>query len=406
MNLYFFEDEFQTRFDPLTLTQPVDRLRVGILTIAEKWMKTLSASSLVRSTRPALQQVYPSSSPADSADSLWINSRYLPDKKLVDSIQKLDLQEAIIDSEDDTLIAARPQNSDNSRLTEKGSHPEVADFKTASVQTDRKIQYLWDLFLLNGNEIERDIQLLKPRRAPTDTISRHVTLHSPENIYLEGDNKLEPGTIIIAEEGPVYVGRGAKIMAGSVIRGPAAICENSVVKMGAKIYGETTIGPVCKVAGEVNNSIFHSYSNKGHEGFAGNSLFGQWCNLGADTNVSNLKNNYAEIDMRDWSTGQTVDSGQQFIGTIMGDHSKTAINTMLNTGTMCGVSCNIFASGFPPKMIPNFSWIGDSGRRLYRFDKALDTMEKMMARRNVELTDAYISMMEAIFENSQSDNTK
>jgi UDP-N-acetylglucosamine diphosphorylase/glucosamine-1-phosphate N-acetyltransferase len=189
-------------------------------------------------------------------------------------------------------------------------------------------------------------------------------------------------------------------MAQSVVRGPSAICEDSVVKMGAKIYEDTTIGPVCKVGGEVSNVIFHSYSNKGHDGYAGNSVFGQWCNLGADTNTSNLKNNYGTVKVFDWKSKKEFDTGQQFIGTIMGDHSKTGINSMLNTGTMCGVCCNLFSDKYPPKFVPSFSWVSGQDIVPYHFEKAIEAMEKMMQRRNVQLTRPYYQMMAALFQSS------
>jgi UDP-N-acetylglucosamine diphosphorylase/glucosamine-1-phosphate N-acetyltransferase len=204
--------------------------------------------------------------------------------------------------------------------------------------------------------------------------------------------------MIFAEKGPVYIGEGAQIMANSVVRGPAAICEKSVIKMGAKIYEDTTIGPVCKVGGEVANVIFHSYSNKAHDGYAGNSVFGQWCNLGADTNTSNLKNNYSTVKVIDWRTKKEIDTGQQFIGTIMGDHSKTGINAMLNTGTLCGVCCNLFSDDYPPKFVPSFSWVSGNDIVPYHFEKAVEAMERMMQRRDVPLTPSYHRMMKAIFQ--------
>jgi UDP-N-acetylglucosamine diphosphorylase/glucosamine-1-phosphate N-acetyltransferase len=186
-------------------------------------------------------------------------------------------------------------------------------------------------------------------------------------------------------------------MAGALIRGPVAICEGATVNMGAKIYENTTIGPVCKVGGEINNCIFHSYSNKGHDGFAGNSVFGQWCNLGADTNTSNLKNNYSTIRITDWNTESEIETEQQFFGTVMGDHSTTAINTQLNTGTICGVNCNIFSADFPPKFIPSFSWVGSNVIKPYKFEKACVTMQAMMSRRDVEFTEEYKALMQHIF---------
>jgi UDP-N-acetylglucosamine diphosphorylase/glucosamine-1-phosphate N-acetyltransferase len=247
--------------------------------------------------------------------------------------------------------------------------------------------------LLNGPQIQADIELLSVEQA---SLPEYVIVDHENEVYVDPTAHIEPGVTIITEGKPVYIGPNAHVMAGSILRGPLAICERAVIKSGAKIYGKTSIGPVCKVGGEINNCIFHSYSNKGHDGFVGNSLFGQWCNLGADTNTSNLKNNYSPVRLTDWHSGESMDTGQQFIGTIMGDHSKTAINTMLNTGTICGVSSNIFSSGFPPKYIPSFSWMGGGERQLYRFDKAVETMERMMARRDVELTADYQRMMQQI----------
>lgn len=230
-----------------------------------------------------------------------------------------------------------------------------------------------------------------------------VTAIKPANIFVAEGAVVEAGAILNASTGPVFIGPGARVECGAILKGPVAICEKATVKMGARVSEATTIGPLCKVGGEIMNSIFHSYSNKAHDGFVGNSVIGQWCNLGADTNTSNLKNNYSRIRLRDWLSGETIDTGIQFFGTVMGDHSKTAINTMLNTGTICGVSANIFTSGFPPKYIPSFSWLGDEGQTTYRLEKALEAMSAMMGRRDIELSDTYRKMIEHLFTHEISD---
>jgi UDP-N-acetylglucosamine diphosphorylase/glucosamine-1-phosphate N-acetyltransferase len=391
MFLNFFEDALQHRFDPLTLTRPLDDLRVGILTLREKWLRALETDQWSRTTRDHLTDVFGQT--YQDQEALWINPRYLPVQGLINQIKQLDQDQAIV--EDNVVIAAKSASLQSDQVLETGELPdhieqiEVTDLKQLTV-----LRHVWDLFLYNGDQIAADIERLTPKTVAD--LPDSLMVDDPKYIYLDPSANIEPGVTIITEGKPVYIGPNAHVMAGSVLRGPIAVCEDAVIKMGAKIYGQTTIGPVCKVGGEINNCIFHSYSNKGHDGFVGNSLFGQWCNLGADTNTSNLKNNYSTVGVADWATGDIADSGQQFVGTIMGDHSKTSINTMLNTGTVCGVSCNIFSSGFPPKFIPSFSWLGDGGRQQYRFDKATETMERMMARRDVPFTPEYQRMMQQV----------
>lgn len=395
MHLCFFEDAGFTNFHPLTLTRPVDDLRIGILTIAEKWTHALKASSASRLLRPPLQGLF-ATRPVDASNCFWINSRYLPNKSLINKIATLSEGQCL--QNNGTVIAANVDKERSNRWLEDGS----ASFNTLFVlETDDlpSISHLWDLFLLNGEQITRDIHLLKPHKEKNGAPSEHAVLEHEEEIYIQPGAVVEAGCVLNAEEGPIFIGKNASVMAGSLIRGPVAICEGSTVNMGSKIYGQSTIGPVCKVGGEINNSIFHSYSNKGHDGFMGNSLVGQWCNFGADTNTSNLKNNYSTIGITDWVSREERETGQQFLGTVMGDHSKTAINTQLNTGTVCGVSCNIFSADFPPKFIPSFSWVGSNVIQTYRLDKAVETMQAVMKRRDVELTDEYEQLMKHIFEN-------
>lgn len=396
----FSEDQFLENFHPLTLTRPVYDLRVGILTLGEKWLRQLGLpeDTPCGNQRGHLKDLFQSFSPSEGKQILWINPRFIPDDSLVHNVKNLSENSAITHNND--LIAANisHQTFDKWSL----DRPDITDVvcKETDVPENKVLNNSWELFQRNGEQIAFDIHLLQLSSRTDHTDFPHVTLINPEQIYIEEGAIIEPGALLLADSGPVYIGKNAHIMAQSVVRGPSAICEKSVVKMGAKIYEDTTIGPVCKVGGEVSNVIFHSYSNKGHDGYAGNSVFGQWCNLGADTNTSNLKNNYGTVKVFDWKTKKEFDTGQQFIGTIMGDHSKTGINSMLNTGTMCGVCCNLFSDKYPPKFVPSFSWVSGQDIVPYHFEKAIDAMEKMMKRRDIQLTQPYYQMMSALFRSS------
>jgi UDP-N-acetylglucosamine diphosphorylase/glucosamine-1-phosphate N-acetyltransferase len=395
MQLCFFEDHKLTTFHPLTLTRPTDDLRIGILTISEKWDRALQATKIDRIVRPEFTGIFDGDDISTDETVTWINSRYLPTKQLIAQIN--DLSEGQYLTYAETAIAAKVDGTTSGQWLENGE----ADFNTLFVLETNdflSINNLWDLFQLNGQEIVRDIELLGINNTISGTVSDHAVLEKEDQIYIQDGATIEAGCVLNASKGPIFIGKNATIMSGSHIRGPVAICENATISMGAKVYEDTTIGPVCKVGGEVNNSIFHSYSNKGHEGFVGNSIIGQWCNLGADTNTSNLKNNYSTVRIPKWSDGQEMETNQQFFGTVMGDHSKTAINTQLNTGTICGVSCNIFSNDFPPKLIPSFSWVGSNVIQAYRLDKALEAIKAMMARRDVFLTEEYKRMMRTIFD--------
>ncbi len=400
-NCCFFEDQYLENFHPLTLTRPVYDLRVGIFTLGEKWLHALGiAGQPIRGIlRKYLSGVFKEFSSTDSNETvLWLNPRFVPTKKLADHIKQLKTNEGLIS--DSQLIAANLPHQTHQKWVTEG-----IDFN--DIDTDRfngsditVLKNSWELFQINGKQIIHDISLLG--KEPIEDTGRypHALLINYDNIYIEEGAIIEPGAMLYADKGPIYVGKNAHIMAKSVIRGPSAICEKSVVKMGAKIYEDTTIGPVCKVGGEIANVIFHSYSNKSHDGYAGNSVFGQWCNLGADTNTSNLKNNYSTVKVVDWKTNKEYDTGQQFIGTIMGDHSKTGINAMLNTGTLCGVCCNLFSDDYPPKFVPSFSWVSGTDIVPYHFDKAIEAMERMMKRRSVPFTPAYHRMMKDLFQST------
>jgi UDP-N-acetylglucosamine diphosphorylase/glucosamine-1-phosphate N-acetyltransferase len=395
MQICFFEDEKSSTFYPLTLTRPTDDLRIGILTISKKWDQSLNPSKSARILRPELAGVFKKGHLSKDENCIWINSRYLPTTQLVTQIKNLSKGQYLRYGE--TVIAANVDGKISKQWLEDGK----PDFNTLFVLESNNylsINNLWDLFQLNGKEIVRDLKLLEPNNSIGGTVSKHSVLENKDKIYIQEGATIEAGCVLNASKEPIFIGENATIMSGSHIRGPVAICNNSTIKMGANIYEDTTIGPVCKIGGEVNNSIFHSYSNKGHDGFMGNSIIGQWCNFGADTNTSNLKNNYSTIRIPDWSENQEIETNQQFFGTVMADHSKTAINTQLNTGTICGVSCNIFSDDFPPKLIPSFSWVGSNVIQTYQLDKAFEAMEAMMARRDVPLSNEYKQMMQTIFD--------
>jgi len=397
----FFEDDFLENFHPLTLTRPIYDLRVGILTLGEKWLYSLHA----RNQKPKgilrnhLDGVFKNFSVTDRHQNvLWINPRFIPSRSIAEKVSTLDENKGIIS--DGQLIAALLSFDHHQKWEQTGI--ELNDISTQELDSNDLVvlKNSWELVQINGRQIRSDIQLLKKDFKKSNTDYPHAIFTNLNDIYIEKGAVIEPGSMLLADSGPIYIGKNAQIMANSIVRGPSAICENSVVKMGAKIYEDTTVGPVCKVGGEIANTIFHSYSNKAHDGYVGNSVFGQWCNLGADTNTSNLKNNYSTVKVVDWKTKKEFDTGQQFIGTIMGDHSKTGINSMMNTGTLCGVCCNLFSDKYPPKFVPSFSWVSGSDIVPYHFEKAVEAMERMMKRRSVQLTPSYHKMMKALFQST------
>lgn len=360
---------------PLTFTRPVAEIRIGILTITQKWERFLGAKASFY-TQDYLRTKFPLEL---GPDNLLISGNVIPEELLVAQIKKLELGEGI--KWQGEIVCVRLNQTDSTRfLYGEADFVQIRNIDAEPITIRRP----YDIFRLNGVALEIDyLQITKGRKsAPLSATNRVV---APENIFVE-EGAIVEFAILNASTGPIYIGVETEIMEGSIVRGPLALCEHAGLKMGAKIYGPTTIGPHSKVGGEVNNSVIIGYSNKGHDGFLGNSVIGEWCNLGADTNNSNLKNNYEEVKLWNYRKQRFEKTGLQFCGLIMGDHSKCGINTMFNTGTVVGVSANIFGSDFPGKYVPSFSWGGAAVMTDYTLSKALQTAEKVMARRGIELS--------------------
>lgn len=383
MNYILFDGSVRNSLLPFTYTRPVADIRVGILTIREKWEKYLGLTTTTI-TEEYLEEKYPM---VEMEENVLINSSFLPSKSLVEKVRSLKENQAIFLG--DEVIAF--YTSDTQEEVDFDSYEQI-DFSEELIQ----IKNTWDIFSQNDKAIQADFDLITEGRK-SQPIPENVQAVNKENIFIEEGAELS-FSILNASTGPIYIGKNALIMESCTVRGPLAMCENSVLKIGAKIYGATTLGPYCKVGGEVNNSVLFGYSSKGHEGFLGNSVLGEWCNLGADTNTSNLKNNYAEVKLWSYETGRFARTGLQFCGLMMGDHSKCGINTMFNTGTVVGVSANIFGSGYPRNFIASFSWGGASGFTTYQLRKVYEVAEAVMKRRDTELSEVDKNILETVFE--------
>ena len=366
MNYILFDGPSRNNLLPLTYTRPVAEIRVGVLTIREKW-ETFLHSTITSITEDYLSDKFPM---VEFDENIFINASFLPNPELVKLISNLKPNESI--NSGDNLIAFYSNQSQEE--IDLDSFTKI-DFTTSLMQ----ITCLTDIFKINSLAIKADYDLITNNRVSSKISSTNNLIH-PENIFIEDGVSMEFVTLN-ATDGPIYIAKDCEIMEGSLIRGPFALCENSILKLGSKIYGGTTIGPYCKIGGEVTNSVVFGYSNKGHDGYLGNSLIGEWCNLGADTNTSNLKNNYADVKIWNYEEDKFLTTGEQFCGLIMGDHSKSAINTMFNTGTIVGVCSNIFGSGFPRNFIPSFSWGGNKGFAEYNIDKVFEVNSKVMKRK-------------------------
>tara|TARA_R110000787_G_scaffold271939_8_gene379276 strand:- start:2895 stop:4070 length:1176 start_codon:yes stop_codon:yes gene_type:complete len=383
MNYILFDGSVRNSLLPFTYTRPVADIRIGILTIREKWEKHLGLTTTTI-TEEYLEDKYPM---VELEENILINASFLPTTELVDKVKSLTKNQAIFKGED--VIAFF--TSDTQEEVDFTSYEQI-EFENELIQ----VKNTWDIFSLNDKAIQADFDLITEDRT-SEPIPEGVQVIHKENIFIE-----EGATVLLsslnASNGPIYIGKDALVMEGCAVRGPFAMCEHAVLKMGTKIYGATTLGPYCKVGGEVNNSVLFGYSSKGHEGFLGNSVLGEWCNIGADTNTSNLKNNYAEVKLWNYETGRFAKTGLQFCGLMMGDHSKCGINTMFNTGTVIGVSANIFGSGFPRNFIPSYSWGGASGFTTYQIGKVFEVAEVVMKRREIELSEQEKNILQHVFE--------
>jgi len=386
MNYILFDGTVRRALLPFTFTRPVAEIRIGILTIREKWEKHLG-NTITTITEDYLSERFPM---VEMDQNVLINASFLPNAELVELVTNLNEKEAVFYGEEVIAFYTRETQ-------------EEVDFSTYThIEFEGpvlRIENTWDIFSKNGEAMQADFDLLTKGRKSAP-ISKTNSLVNPENIFLEEGASVEY-SILNASEGPIYLGKNSEVWEGNLIRGGFALCEKAVVKMGARIYGPTTVGPYSKVCGEISNSVLIGYSSKGHEGYLGNSVLGEWCNIGADSNNSNLKNNYAKVRLWNYDTEKFEQTGLQFCGLMMGDHSKTAINTMFNTGTVIGVNCNIYVPGFPRNFVPSFSWGGASGFTTYQPKKAYEAAKVMMARRGVEFNEMDAKILNHVFEETK-----
>ncbi|WP_134089372.1 putative sugar nucleotidyl transferase [Olivibacter sp. XZL3] len=372
---------------PLSLTRPIGDLRIGILTIAEKWAKWMNVS-VSHLTADYLQQKYPLST--SEGEVLVINGGVCPDEALCAVLAGLKTGERLADKWQ--FIAAKMNRSD----LEIALGNEFAGCKRITYERNYTfIRYPEDIFLQNGLEIRKDFEAITKGRSSA-TISSSVTLLG-DDIFLEEGASAECCTINTLK-GPVYLGKNSEIWEGALMRGPFSLGENSQVKMGTKIYSNVTVGPGCRVGGELNTCVIWGNSSKGHEGYFGSGVMGEWCNWGADSNNSNLKNNYKNVKLYHYGTGSYRNTNLQFCGLIMGDHAKCAINTAFNTGTVVGVSASIFGEAAPPTFVPDFSWGVGKNASVYELEKMFETAELVFARRNCKFDPIEASVLREVFQ--------
>lgn len=361
-------------FAPLTLTRPIAELRVGILTNTERWNSLCPDCEISFETEEYLSQLYPLK---NNDNPIWVNAAVIIDHDIIEEIKNLPKEHALFYDEDFIAYKGEKRKSRYQKnIIQTKSQPII-------------LKKRWHLFQKNDAVLKNDFKILTKGKKSAPLPSSNTLIGEKSQLFIEEGGTVE-GANINVKNGPVFIGKDAEVMEGSNLRGPLALCNHATIKMGAKIYGATTIGPHCKVGGEVNNSIFLAYSNKGHDGFLGNSVIGEWCNIGADTNVSNLKSNYSKIKAYDYKTNKLESTDQQFMGIMMGDHSKTSINTMLNTATVIGVSTMIYGHGFPSKFIPDFSWGEHDG---FDFGKAVVMANNMMVRRGKNLSEKELQIL-------------
>ena len=376
MNLILDDNNLHKSFAPLSLTRPVGNLRIGMLTNDERWAHYLPEANISFKTEDYLSKQFKCIE--SNKDSIIVNAGIIPNSDFVATVINLNKDEALYVNDEKVAY----KGNANTKVNFCGEEPVFL--------TKR-----WHLFQKNQEVIEQDFILLKGDRSSQKISSSNIIIGNAEQLFIEEGASIEACTLN-TNDGPIYIGKNAVVMEGCMIRGAFALCEHATLKLGTKVYGPSSIGPHCKVGGEINNVVFQAYSNKGHDGFLGNSIIGEWCNLGADTNTSNLKNNYGMVETYSFESNSMIKTDTSFLGLCMGDHSKCGINTMFNTGTVIGVSCNIFGANFPPKYIPSFSWCNTLEIVPYKFDKAIEYANNMMKRRGKTLNDVETNVLKHI----------
>jgi len=385
MNVILFDDYSRNDLLPFTFTKPVSEIRIGILTITEKWNYFLNTHVSFQ-TQDYLSLKYKKQT---SPENIYINGKICPNQELVNTILNLEVNAAIKSGND--LIAYK---------TSESNHIDIEQLITKAKDISKSylsIKNVWDIFSKNSEALRNDFELLTKGKQSQALSNTNKLIGDKQQLFIEEGATVE-ASILNVSTGPIYIGKDAEVMEGSMIRGPFSLGEHAALKLGTKIYGATTIGPHCKVGGEVNNSVIFGFTNKAHDGFLGNSVIGEWCNLGADTNNSNLKNNYGSVKLFNYASETMKDTQLQFCGLMMGDHSKCGINTMFNTGTVVGVSANIFGAGFPPTHIPSFTWGGADSLDIYQLEKMFETAERVYHRRALELTAEDKNILTYVFD--------
>ncbi len=385
--ILFDAPDVRAQLLPLTFTRPVAGIRCGILTLAEKWSLWLETEPSY-ATEKYLNKLFPVTF---SDDPLYINGSLCPNQRLVEAVDELPPESFLRSAKDRSILSVRTASA---TWADERETVGLKEFSYPGEYT--AIRNLWDIFMENGGQITSDYERLTANRASQPLTDPHTRCYVPENVFIEEGATIR-AAILNAEGGPIYIGKNATVSEGAIVQGPFALGEGATVGQGAKIRSNTTVGPYCKVGGEVNNSVFFGYSNKGHDGYLGNSVIGEWCNLGANTNNSNLKNDYTNVKLYNYATQSLENTGQTFCGLFMGDYTKAGISTMFNTGTVVGVNVNVFGAGFQPKHIPSFSWGGQAeGFAPYRFDKALTVIKETMRRRGEAFGEGREAMLKII----------
>lgn len=380
MNIILHDLQNHLRFAPLTLTRPVGNLRTGMFTNDERWKFYCPEATVSYQTEEYLAEKFPI---VKTKDNFWVNAAVIPTKSLVEKISALKSEQSLF--VEDVFVAYRGEDFTPTKVKSEESDAFIV------------LQNRWDLFQKNDVVLEADFKAYTEGKVSEPLSPTNTLIGDKKNLFIEKGAVVECA-ILNVTTGPIYIGKNAEIMEGSAVRGGLAMAENSALKLLTKVYGATSLGPHSKAGGEVSNVIFQGYSNKGHDGFLGNSLIGEWCNLGADTNCSNLKNNYGKVRTYDYEKQEEVETDLQFMGVAMGDFSKTSINTMLNTATVIGVSATVFCAEFPPKYVPEFSWGGLSNSPTFDFDKAIEAANNMMVRRGLKLTTSDEKILRYLFQ--------